>query len=151
MRSQPQAREFESSHLLLRRFKDFYLKLSPGTIKRLEEIYTQDIEFISPGARIQGSLGLKKHLKKTSILLENSRIDFKDSLIGENCAWLAWELEYRHPALQRGRRGVLRGMTHLLFTSSIYYQENIFDRSELLFEPLGLFNLYRKKRIFSAT
>lgn len=121
---------------LIRRFRDFHENLASGSLLRLEEIYTQDIEVVTPVQRLSGSLALKKYLKLRSIKLQEPRLSFLDALVGEHCAWLSWELELMPRRGTDARR--VRGMTHVKFTSRIYYQEDSYDLTPLLIDDLPL-------------
>src|SRR5690606_21171272 len=125
-------------------FVDFHERCSLNTITRLEEIYTQDIEFISPLLHTQGVLALKTHLKTLLHDVAFYQRRHLDTLIGEHCAYLSWEMDDAHPRLPGGRPATLRGVSHLKYTSRIYHHEDSFDLGGLLYDQLpGLSSLTR--------
>lgn len=129
---------------LIRRFRDFHENRSSGSQVRLEEIYTQDIELVTPVQRLSGILALKKYLKIQDLKLQHPTVRFLDALLGEHCAWLSWEMETRSPRGAATRR--VRGMTQLKFTSRIFYQEECYDLTPLLLEDLPLIGSVARSR-----
>src|SRR5690606_16766232 len=102
---------------------------------------------VTPVQRLTGSLALKKYLKLRNIKLQEPRLRFLDALVGEHCAWLSWELEL---APTRGSTAPrIRGMTHVKFTTRIYYQEDCYDLTPLLEDLplLGPLLRARKRRL----
>ena len=135
---------------LVLQLKQFYANFSAGTIARLDDIYTQDVEFRDPVHTVQGSLGLKNYLRGMATNLTHYRIRYVDELIGDHTAWLTWEMEYAHPRLEGGKGLTVRGMSQLKFTSKIFYHEDSYDMGALLYEHvpgLGTATRYLKKRL----
>lgn len=132
----------EAPDALVRRFMDFHECRSLHTITPLEEIYTQDVEFIGPLKRINGMLALKHHYRDLAQSLAFYQIRYHDSLVGEHSAYISWEVDCAHPRVARGRPVTLRGMTHIRFTARVYYQEDAYDVGALLYDQIpGLASL----------
>lgn len=137
---------------LKKRFLKFYEDYSVDNIAATDEIYTQDVEFIDPVHRVNGGLALKNYLRKMALNLQYYQIDYVDSLWGEDSAYLTWEMTYSHKSLEGGRLITLRGMSHLKYTSRIYYHEDSYDLGQMLYEHiplLGPMTRFLKKRLSS--
>jgi hypothetical protein len=122
--------------LLIQQLKTFYEDFSAETISQLDTVYTQDIEFRDPVHTLNGSLALKRYLRGMAARLEYYRIRYLDEQIGDQSAYLTWELDYRHRAIKGGALITVRGMSHVKFTSKLYYHEDSYDLGALLYEHL---------------
>ena len=132
------------------KLKQFYEEFSSGTIAGLDDIYTQDVEFRDPVHTISGSLGMKNYLRGMAGNLRYYRIRYLDEILGENSAYLTWEMDYAHPSLQRGRVLTVRDMTRIQFTSKVFYHEDCYDMGALLYDHvpgLGAATRHLKKRL----
>ena len=119
---------------LMANFKRFYEQFSVDALRQLDEIYTQDIEFIDPVHRIEGLLGVKSYLRKMARNLSHYRIEYLDTVVNEESAWVKWNMYFAHPGLNGGNIICVRGMSHLRFTSKVYYHEDCYDLGALLYE-----------------
>ena len=147
MENKPISLSTEPQNALVRRFVDFHERCSLNTITRLEEIYTQDIEFISPLLQSQGILALCSHLKSFFDDVDFYQRRHLDSLVGEHSAYLSWEMDCAHARIAGGRPITLRGISHIKYTSRIYFQEDCFDLGALLYDQVpGLASLARFAR-----
>jgi hypothetical protein len=130
--------------------KQFYTNFTTGTIARLNDIYTQDIEFRNPVRTLHGSLALKSYLRGIAGNFRQYRIRYVDEIVGEHMAYLTWELDYAHRSLQGGDLITVRGMSQIRFTGKIFYQEDSYDLGALLYEHvpgLGTATRHLKKRL----
>ncbi len=150
MESTPGPSASPAASLVLPQVKQFYEQFSAGTIARLDDIYTQDVEFRDPVHTIHGSLRLKGYLRQMAANLTHYRMRYVAEVVEQHSAYLTWEMEYAHRHLRGGERLTVRGMTHLLFTSRIYYHEDSYDLGALLYEHipgLGLATRALKQRM----
>ena len=136
MQNKPITQSSEPAEALLRRYKDFHQNLSLNTITLLSEIYTQDIEFVDPARHLHGSLGLKKYLRDLARNLRHYHLYYDETVISDPCAFLSWEMQFSHRKLRGGELITVRGMTHLKFTTKVYYQEECYDLGGLLYDHL---------------
>lgn len=116
----------------------FYENFSTDRIAGLDDLYTQDIEFVDPIHKVEGILCLKNYLKKMAKNLTHYRIRYQDVLIGENTAYMTWEMEFANPRIRGGKVITVRGMSCLRYTSKIYYHEDSYDLGALLYDNLPL-------------
>ena len=125
--------DIESSKLIVN-LKEFYGAFSTDSLSALDGIYTQDIEFVDPVHKVEGVLSLKHYLRKMAVNLTHYKISYIDQLVGDNTAYLTWEMEYANSKLGGGEILTIRGITHLKFTKRIYYHEDCYDLGALVYE-----------------
>lgn len=118
----------------VQQLKQFYERFSAGTIARLDEIYTPDVEFRDPVHTLNGSLALRNYLRGMAVNLRQYSIRYLDELLSDNAAYLTWELDYAHPRLRGGRVITVRGISHLRFTTRVFYHEDCYDLGALVYE-----------------
>ena len=123
---------------LLQDFKAFYHEPSAAGLKRLDRLYTQDIEFRDPLHAIHGILAFKGYLKSVYDGPSDIRFTYLDEHCSEHWASINWIATYRHGALGGGRTLELRGTTQIRFTDRIYYQEDFFDVGAMVYQHLPL-------------
>lgn len=129
--------DIESGKLILN-LKRCFEEFSVDSLSGLDTIYTQDIEFLDPVHKMEGILSLKHYLKKMAENLTHYKIRYIDQLVGENTAYLTWEMDYASSKLGGGEIITVRGMSHLKFTKRIYYHEDCYDLGALVYEHLPL-------------
>ncbi|MDG2175613.1 MAG: nuclear transport factor 2 family protein [Gammaproteobacteria bacterium] len=129
--------DIESNKLILN-LKRHFEEFSVDSLSGLDAIYTQDIEFLDPVHKVEGILYLKHYLNKMAENLTHYKIRYTDQLVGENTAFLTWEMEYANSKLRGGQIITIRGMSHLKFTKRIYYHEDCYDLGALVYEHLPL-------------
>ncbi len=122
--------------LLIQQLKMFYEHFTVDTIAHLNTVYTQDVEFRDPIHTINGILGLKHYLRGMATSLTYYRIRYLDQQVGEENAYLTWELDYSHRSLKGGSVITVRGMSHVKFTAKIYYHEDSYDMGALLYDHI---------------
>lgn len=136
MEAMPITTPRDASSLLILQLKQFYEQFSAGTIARLDDIYTQDVEFRDPVHTMHGCLAVKNYLRRMASNLTCYRIRYLDEIIGEHSAYLTWEMDYAHSRLRKGRIITVRGMTQVKFTSKIFFHEDSYDMGALLYDHL---------------
>jgi len=150
MEAKPIAPSRDAASVLVLQLKQFYEQFSVETIARLDEIYTQDLEFRDPVHTMHGSLAVKNYLRRLASELSHYRIRYLDESIGEHAAYLTWEMDYAHKRLRQGRIITVRGMSQVRYTTRIFYHEDCYDLGALLYEHLpglGLATRHLKHRL----
>jgi hypothetical protein len=122
--------------VLIQQLKMFYEHFSVDAIGHLNSVYTQDVEFRDPVHAVNGILALKHYLRGMATNLTYYRIRYLDELVGEDNAYLTWELAYSHRSLKGGSVITVRGMSHVKFTAKIYYHEDSYDMGALLYDHI---------------
>ena len=112
----------------------FYADFSKDSIPMIDELYTQDIEFIDPVHRLMGSLALKAYMKSMAANMLHYEMRYIEKIESEGCAHLSWEMSIAHKQLNNNKPILVRGMSLLKFTSKVYYHEDSYDLGALVYE-----------------
>ncbi len=126
------------SQLVLQQLKAFYQEFSADRLDLIDSVYTADVEFRDPVHTLHGSLALRHYLRKMAVNLRDYQIRYLDEVTAANAAFLAWEMAYSHPLINKGQLITLRGMTQLKFTDKVYYHEDCYDLGALLYDHVPL-------------
>lgn len=129
----------------VQQLKQFYERFSAGNIARLEEIYTPDVEFRDPVHTLRGALALRNYLRRMAVNLQHYQIRYIEELVGANQAWLTWEMDFGHRHLRGGRTITVRGMTHVSFTTKVFYHEDCYDLGALVYEHVPALGFATRK------
>jgi len=147
--NEPQ-KTYKTGLALVQHMKAFYGSYSVDDIENIGDLYTQDIEFVDPIEVTHGLFALKHYLRKQSLGLNYSSFHYLNEIVGENQAFIRWEMVFSHPKLAKGREVVLPGMTEIKFTQKIYYQCDSYDLGAMVYEHvpfLGGTIRYLKNRL----
>lgn len=120
--------------MIIKRLQNLFSEFTEESVSRLDEVYTQDVEFVDPVHTIHGSLALKNYLRRMARNLSHYRVRYTDTLLGTDSAYLSWEMDFAHPKIKGGKPITLTGITHIRFTHKIYYHEDCYDLGALLYE-----------------
>ncbi len=129
---------------------DFYSDFSKESIPLIDELYTQDIEFVDPVHVLTGSLALKAYFKRLATNMLQYQIRYLDIIEGAGSAHLSWEMIYSHKSLNSGQPILVKGMSLIKFTSKVYYHEDRYDLGAMIYEHIPLFGkvtTFFKKRM----
>lgn len=143
----------KSGIALVKQLKGFYQAYDASNLNGLSDIYTQDVEFVDPIERVQGIFALKNYLARQGKQLNYAHFEYRNELIGENQAYIRWDMVFSHPKLAGGRELVLPGMSEIHFTNRIYFQQDSYDLGAMLYEHvpfMGLAVRALKKRLSHA-
>jgi hypothetical protein len=130
------AQNIRQGEALIKQLKAYYTNFDISRLDELGSLYTQDVEFVDPIERINGLFALKHYLRKQSGGLNFSRFRYINELVGENQAFIRWEMEFSHPKLAKGKVLILPGMSEVHFTQRIFYQQDCYDLGAMLYEHL---------------
>lgn len=122
----------------LNRFIEVYGSLTADTVDRLDEVYSEAIEFIDPLHQISGLSDLKQYMKLMYANVSNYSIDIRSSIAEGNEAFLTWEMRFRHPKLRAGAMIEFEGSSHLRFDDKITFHRDYYDAGQMLYEHIPL-------------
>lgn len=125
------------SRELIDSFKAFYADQKATDLTRLEEVYADRIRFRDPVHTISGIASLRDYMAAMYDNLTECRFEYLDELIGEQSAYIKWHMMFRHPRFNN-RLITVRGITHVQFDEKIFFQEDVYDMGELVFEHLPI-------------
>lgn len=118
------------------KMKQLYQSFDAKHLDKLESIYTQDVEFIDPIHHIHGVLGLKRYLRNQMANIDYCEFEYQSEMIGEDKAFIRWQMHYRHPRLAAGKLLSLPGMSEIHFSDKIFYQQDSYDVGQMLYEHI---------------
>lgn len=134
---------------LVESFKAFYRDLAQLKLDDMGSLYDSDITFRDPVHEIRGVNNLHAYMCAMYANLTRCRFTYLDQLVGEDSAYIKWDMTFIHPKL--GRKPInVRGISQIQFTDKIVFHEDIYDMGELLYEHLpvmGLATRWLKKRL----
>ena len=138
-----------ASPSLIDRFMAFYDDLANINLQQIHQVYADDVIFKDPVHEIKGLDKLHGYMQDLCSSLEQGHFEYLDVLEGDGSAYIKWNMYFQHPKL--GKELVcVRGATHILFNSHVYYHEDIYDVGEMLYEHLpfiGMITRWLKKRL----
>lgn len=134
---------------LVERFKAFYRDLAHLKLDDIGTVYDSDIIFRDPVHEIRGVNNLHAYLCAMYANTRHCRFVYLDQLVGEDSAYIKWDMTFVHPKL--GSKSItVRGVSQIQFGDKIVFHEDIYDMGELLYEHLPLIGLatrWIKKRL----
>ena len=141
----------DSGKHLIHQFKDFFRRLHQSDLSHLRRFYAEAVRFKDPVHEIRGLVELEDYYTSMCTDLSDCRFEFLDEMIGDNAAYLKWELHFSHPRF--GKRLIsVRGVSHLRWSEKIEFHEDFCDMGEILHEQLPLLgNVTRWLRLRRAS
>ena len=121
----------------------FYEELSVDDLKRLEDIYTQDVFFKDPFNEFK-SIGLLKEVFEDMFEnLENPKFIIIDKLKQNTEVFLTWDFNFS----LSGKKIKIHGSSHLKLCENgkIYYHRDYWDVGEELLLKIPIIKFFYKK------
>jgi len=122
---------------LIESFKAFYRDIGLIRLDDMERLYDTDVVFKDPVHEIRGINTLHAYMSDVCSNVNAGRFEYLDQLIGDNRAYIKWNMYFSHRRLGP-KTIVVRGMSQMDFTDKIHYHEDVYDMGELLYEHLPL-------------
>ena len=120
----------------LARIVETFESLTPESVARLGELYSENAYFKDPFNEVQGLDGIRRVFAHMFRQVEAPRFRVTDRVADAAGAMLVWEFSFR----SRGRETLVRGATHLRFDErgKIVYHRDYWDAAEELYAKLPL-------------
>lgn len=125
------------SQPLVESFKAFYRDLSEFRLDDLASIYDAEVLFKDPVHQLRGICTLHSYLTELCTNVDHCRFEYLDQLIGDNRAYIKWNMFFSHRRLG-SQLITVRGITQLEFTERVFYHEDVYDMGQLLYDHLPL-------------
>jgi hypothetical protein len=125
----------------LQTLKDFYQQLNRSTLSRnaLESLYAESAVLIDPFRQIDGLDELYLYFRHLYQSVEEIRFTYGPHISDDHYDFLHWQMDYRHPAIGKGKQISLRGGSSLQWQDGrIIRHEDFFDAGQMLYEHLPL-------------
>jgi steroid Delta-isomerase len=109
----------------------YFHELTPASLARLPEFYTEDAFFKDPFNEVRGVAAIQRIFTHMFARVAAPRFVVTERLAEENSAMLVWEFRYG-----KGRR--IRGVSHLRFAADgrVAYHRDYWDAAEELYMTL---------------
>jgi steroid Delta-isomerase len=111
----------------------YFHELTPESLARLPEFYTEDAWFKDPFNEVRGAKAIQRIFTHMFERTVEPRFVVTERLADDNSAMLVWELRYG-----KGQR--IRGVSHLRFAGDgrVAYHRDYWDVAEELYEKVPL-------------
>lgn len=134
---------------LVDNFIELYQALNKNNLHLLGQVYGDDIIFTDPMHQISGLESLTQYFAKLYENVQHIQFEIKEVQQSDSQASLFWQMQYRHPKLNKGLLIRVDGMSQLKFNDKIYFHRDYFDLGQMLYEQVpcvgGLIRLLKTR------
>lgn len=134
---------------LVDNFIELYQALNKNNLHLLGQVYGDDIIFTDPMHQISGLESLTQYFAKLYENVQYIQFEIKEVQQSDSQASLFWQMQYRHPKLNKGQLISVDGMSQLKFNDKIYFHRDYFDLGQMLYEQVpfigGLIRLLKMR------
>ncbi|MGL5046698.1 MAG: nuclear transport factor 2 family protein [Shewanella sp.] len=134
---------------LVDEFIQLYQDLNKDNLHLLAQVYDDSISFTDPMHQIMGLEALTQYFAKLYKNVQHIHFEIKEVQQDANQAALFWQMDYRHPKLNKGALIRVDGMSQLKFNDKIYFHRDYFDLGQMLYEHIpcmgGLIRLLKDR------
>lgn len=132
----------------------FYQELSPASVERFGEFYSEQAYFKDPFNEVRGVPAIQRIFSHMFGQVAEPRFVVTERVADAGGVVLVWEFYYRVRRWGRGETQVMRGVSHLRFAADgkVNYHRDYWDTAEELYMKLpALGTLMRGlRRVLSA-
>jgi len=132
----------------------FYHELSPESVARFGEFYSENAYFKDPFNEVRGIAPIQRIFSHMFGQVGEPRFVVVDKVVDDRGAMLIWEFSFRVRFWGKGETQILRGVSHLRFADNgkVDYHRDYWDTGEELYMKLpGLGSLMRGlRRVLAA-
>ena len=121
---------------LVDNFIELYQALNKNNLHLLGQVYGDDIIFTDPMHQISGLESLTQYFAKLYENVQHIQFEIKEVQQSDGQASLFWQMQYRHPKLNKGQLIRVDGMSQLKFNDKIYFHRDYFDLGQMLYEQV---------------
>jgi len=129
----------------------FFETLTPQSVERFEEIYTEDARFKDPFNEVQGLPEISRIFRHMYVALLEPRFVITQRVEQDENLMLTWDFHFRFAKFSPGQLQTIRGASHLQLAADgrIAVHRDYWDAAEELYEKLPLVSVlmrWLKKR-----
>ena len=133
----------------VQRLADFYARLQPQDLDRLDRYYTPDARFKDPFNEVRGLAQIQAIFVRMFEQVDAPRFHVLSRVFDGTEGFLVWDLEFR---FRGGKLARIRGVSHLKLghDGRVVYHRDYWDAAEELYEKvpvLGSFMRWVKRRV----
>ena len=120
-----------------RRIVDFFERLAPADLARLDDIYTSDARFKDPFNEVTGVPAIRRVFEHMFESLDAPRFVVRDLIVQGPQCFLTWDFVFRMRRFNRAEQ-LIRGGSHLQLAPDgrITMHRDYWDAAEELYEKL---------------
>lgn len=134
------------------RAKDFFEKIAPGDVARIDLVYSSGAYFRDPFSEVAGIAAIARVYARMFEHLDDVRFTVLETVADGAGAMLTWDMSYRVKGWRPNQTQRIHGATHLKFAADgrIAYHRDYWDAANELYAKLPLVGplmRYLKKRL----
>lgn len=116
----------------------FYQELSPASVERFGEFYSEQAYFKDPFNEVRGVPAIQRIFSHMFGQVAEPRFVITERVADTGGVVLVWEFHYRVRRWGRGQAQVMRGVSHLRFAADgkVEYHRDYWDTAEELYMKL---------------
>jgi hypothetical protein len=126
-------------------FKRLFQTFNSNTLIELPSLYAPEIVFKDPIHQLQGLTALRTYFKGFLNPAMQCKFEFTHQLLGQNEAFLQWQMHYQHTQLAGGKLLQLSGSTFIRFGNQIFYHEDYYDMGAMIYQHIPVIGWAVKK------
>jgi hypothetical protein len=129
----------------------FFETLSPQSVERFGQFYTEDAYFKDPFNEVRGLPAIQKIFAHMYVSLHEPRFVVTGRIVDGEQVFLRWDFHFRFRNFKSGQTQTIRGATHLRLAPDgrIRHHRDYWDAAEELYEKLpvvrGLMRWLKKR------
>jgi ketosteroid isomerase-like protein len=116
----------------------FYQAISPESIARFPDFYSEDAFFKDPFNEVHGVGAIQRIFSHMFGQVDEPRFVVTEQVVDAGGAMLIWEFHFRVRRWGKGETQVMRGVSHLRFDAAgkVNYHRDYWDTAEELYMKL---------------
>ncbi len=129
----------------------FFETLTPQSVSRLGEFYTDDAWFKDPFNEVRGLTEVQRVFRHMYVVLQEPRFVITSRVVDGDQCFLTWNFHFRFRKFSPGVAQTVRGASHLKLCADgrIRFHRDYWDAAEELYEKLpvvgGLMRWLKKR------
>lgn len=127
-----------NTHPVVEDFKQFYTDLTAVPLENIDQLYDPNIIFKDPVHEIQGLTKLHSYFSHLCENLMQCKFEYLDELVGNDTAYIKWNMHFTHHRINNNKPITVRGMSHIQFNGKVNYHEDSYDLGQMIYQHLPL-------------
>jgi len=121
----------------------FFETLSPGTVTRIPDFYSDDARFKDPFNDVRGTAAIRRIFSHMFTQVSEPRFVVGERVVDAGAAVLVWDLHFGVRVWGRVRAQVIHGVSHLKFAADgkVTCHRDYWDTGEELYMKLPVLGL----------